>query len=711
MKTDLKTKNDLSQTEKTFDHFEKDLKEQLAIFNALADAYTNVYFIHKNTGEVKILKLNGYVTTGIDKNNDQSYVYETLQRQYVLERVDPQDQEKMLKATSLEQVKKELSKNDEYTGNYRVLSNGEKHYYQFKYVKVNEVDAIIAAFQNTDEIVADELARRKEKEEQLAIFDILSRDYLNVYQANIYKGCAKVLKLAENYDFEEVEKLKNKEFPYEKLLEIWIDQFVYKEDQERLRYQLSLKNLNHVLMEKDVEFNETFRRLENGSVHHYQLYITKLDEKGNVIAAFQVIDKYIEKHLLQEKQEREKEEAYQKELIRAKKEAERANQAKTNFLLRMSHDIRTPLNGILGMLEIAERAEDDLLKRDDCRKKIKESAYILLELINEVLDMNKLESGKIILEHVPFDFKEVCRNVSTVINLQAEKSGIQIIEEHCKIPHYHLIGSPNHYKRILTNILSNAIKYNKENGKIYVTIKEASCQDNMVYVEFKCQDTGIGMSEDFLENHLFEPFMQENENARSQYGGTGLGMSITKEMIDLMKGKITVESKKGVGTTFDVIVPFEINQNIDCTNEIENQKEVSIQGLNILIVEDNNLNREIMKTLLEQEGARTIEAENGQVALEQFKKTKPYEIDAILMDVMMPVLNGYEATMKIRAMDRIDAKDVPIIALTASAFVEDRIKAKKAGMNEHLAKPLDLNQVMKVISNCVSAYKKEKKES
>ncbi len=711
MKTDLKTKNDLSQTEKTFDHFEKDLKEQLAIFNALADAYTNVYFIHQNTGEVKILKLNGYVTTGIDKNNDQSYVYETLQRQYVLERVDPQDQEKMLKATSLEQVKKELSKSDEYTGNYRVLSNGEMHYYQFKYVKVNEVDAIIAAFQNTDEIVADELARRKEKEEQLAIFDILSRDYLNVYQANIYKGCAKVLKLAENYDFEEVEKLKNKEFPYEKLLEIWIDQFVYKEDQERLRYQLSLKNLNHVLMEKDAEFNETFRRLENGSVHHYQLYITKLDEKGNVIAAFQVIDKYIEKHLLQEKQEREKEEAYQKELIRAKKEAERANQAKTNFLLRMSHDIRTPLNGILGMLEIAERADDDISKRDDCRKKIKESAYILLELINEVLDMNKLESGKIILEHVPFDFKEVCRNVSTVINLQAEKSGIQIIEEHCKIPHYHLIGSPNHYKRILTNILSNAIKYNKENGKIYVTIKEASYQDNMVYVEFKCQDTGIGMSEGFLENHLFEPFMQENENARSQYGGTGLGMSITKEMVDLMKGKITVESKKGVGTTFDVIVPFEINQNIDCTNEIENQKEVSIQGLNILIVEDNDLNREIMKTLLEQEGARTIEAENGQVALEQFKKTKPYEIDAILMDVMMPVLNGYEATMKIRAMDRIDAKDVPIIALTASAFVEDRIKAKKAGMNEHLAKPLDLNQVMKVISNCVSAYKKEKKES
>ena len=400
---------------------------------------------------------------------------------------------------------------------------------------------------------------------------------------------------------------------------------------------------------------------------------------------------------------REKEKVYQEKLLATKQDAEQANRAKTDFLLRMSHDIRTPLNGIVGMLDVAERCREDIRKRDECQEKVRESAQILLELINEVLDMNKLESGNIILEHVPFDMKAISRNVFTLVSRQAEARGIEIIEEDCSVPHYRLIGSPVHYKRILTNILSNAIKYNKENGKIYITCREIPNNENVVNIEFKCRDTGLGISPEFIER-IFEPFTQENEKNRSEYGGTGLGMSITKKLTDKMGGKITVESEKDKGTTFDVIIPFEI----DKSEEKEKNEEMgeisdSIRGLKILLVEDNDLNMEIAKFLLEEEGVSVVEARNGKEAVEAFAKSGFFEIDVILMDIMMPVMNGYEATEIIREINRPDAVKVPIIAMTANAFTEDRIATKKAGMNEHLAKPLDIKLVIQTISRNVSA--------
>jgi signal transduction histidine kinase/CheY-like chemotaxis protein len=396
------------------------------------------------------------------------------------------------------------------------------------------------------------------------------------------------------------------------------------------------------------------------------------------------------------------------ELELTKQEAERANQAKTDFLLRMSHDIRTPLNGILGMVKVAECVGNDIEKRDDCRVKIKESAEILLELINEVLDMNKLESGKIILEHIPFDIKEISRTVFTIISKQAESRGIEIIEEDCQVPHYQLIGSPGHYKRIMTNILSNAIKYNKDNGKIYISCREVFYDGDKVKIEFKCRDTGLGISSEFLE-HIFEPFEQEETSGRSEYGGTGLGMSITKNLTDSMGGSISVESEKGVGSTFSVIIPFDVDKNASEKTAIENNIEpenISIKGLKILLVEDNELNMEIAKFLLEENGAEIIQAGNGQEAVDAFSKTKPYELDVILMDLMMPIMNGYDASKTIRGLNRPDAKEIPIIAMTANAFVEDKIAAKEAGMNEHLSKPLDSKLVMKTIANLAQEYKK-----
>ena len=390
-------------------------------------------------------------------------------------------------------------------------------------------------------------------------------------------------------------------------------------------------------------------------------------------------------------------------------DAEKANQAKSNFLLRMSHDIRTPLNGILGMIDMAEQYEDDQAKQRECREKAKMSAQILLELINEVLDMGKLESGEISLEQIPFDLAEICRSVAGAISRQLQGRNIEVIEEDCHIFHRKLIGSPVHFQRIMMNILSNAIKYNRENGKIYITCREISDNETVANIEFKCRDTGIGMTPEFME-HIFDPFSQEHATARSEYGGTGLGMSIVKNITDKMGGTISVESVKGVGSTFDVVVPFEIDQNASGRTDEDQGSIPSIQGFKLLLAEDNALNMEIAKFMLEEAGAKIIAAVNGQEAVDAFKNSALYEVDAILMDVMMPVMDGHEATRQIRAMDRADAKQVPIIAMTASAFAEDRIAAKKAGMNEHLAKPLDTKLMLKTIAGCVSEYRKDREQ-
>ncbi len=394
------------------------------------------------------------------------------------------------------------------------------------------------------------------------------------------------------------------------------------------------------------------------------------------------------------------------ELKKTKKEAEVANEAKTTFLLNMSHDIRTPLNGIIGMLDIADHFPDDLEKQNDCRAKVRNASRILLDLVNDVLDRSKLESGDVVIEHVSFDLNDIVRDTYVSVEKLAEDRDIEIIEEENNVTHYKLIGSPLHYKRILINIISNAIKYNKDHGKIYVTLREIACNDKQATLEFICRDTGIGMSEEFMQ-HIFEPFTQEHSSARSSYNGTGLGMSIVKSIVEKMNGTITVDSVKDEGSTFKVIIPFDINDSYVLTSDenLDLNKSYSIQGLNILLVEDNDLNMEISEFLLKEYGANVIKAINGKEAVEIFSESNPGQIDAILMDVMMPIMNGYEATSAIRDLDRKDALTIPIIAMTANAFVEDKIKAKEAGMNDYISKPLDEKLVIKIIAECVNKNK------
>ena len=402
-----------------------------------------------------------------------------------------------------------------------------------------------------------------------------------------------------------------------------------------------------------------------------------------------------------QKLEQEKDEKYKAELLIAAKKAEAANEAKTEFLQRMSHDIRTPINGIRGMVNMADHYADDMEKQTEYRTKVKEASNLLLELVNDVLDMSKLESGEVVLEESPFNLSSIFREVFNVIEQMAAEQNIRIVWEKKEIIHRDLIGSPMYVKRVMMNILSNAVKYNRENGQIYISCREISSeQPEMTIMEFVCRDTGIGMTDEF-QKHIFEPFAQEHTGSRTKFTGTGLGMPITKKLVEKMGGTVTFESEKGVGTTFVIRVPFKIDLDADKREEQTDASEKSIKGLHILLAEDNELNMEITEFVLQNEGADLTKAWDGQEAVELFRNSEPGEFDVILMDIMMPVMDGYEAAKMIRFLDREDAKEIPIIAMTANAFTEDRIKAKAAGMDEHVAKPVDVELLIKVIHKLV----------
>ena len=406
-------------------------------------------------------------------------------------------------------------------------------------------------------------------------------------------------------------------------------------------------------------------------------------------------------NLAHRKQEQEKDEKYKAELLIAAKKAEAANRAKTEFLQRMSHDIRTPINGICGMVDMAEHYADDMEKQTEYRTKVKEASNLLLELVNDVLDMSKLESGEIVLEELPFNLSSISREVFVVIEQMAAEQNIRILWEKKEIIHRDFIGSSEYVKRVMMNILSNAVKYNRENGYIYISCREfPSEQPEMTTMEFVCRDTGIGMADEF-QQCVFEPFAQEHTGSRTKFAGIGLGMAIAKNLVEKMGGTITFESEEGAGTTFVIRVPFKIDMDADKCEKLKDASEEAIKGLHILLVEDNELNMEIAEFMLQNEGAAVTKAWNGQEAVELFEKSRSGEFDVILMDIMMPVMNGYEATKKIRSLGREDAKTIPIIAMTANAFTEDRLRAKEAGMNEHIAKPVDVKLLVKAIYELV----------
>ena len=427
----------------------------------------------------------------------------------------------------------------------------------------------------------------------------------------------------------------------------------------------------------------------NGQWHLGRFIVKKRDENGRVINVLYVV------HEIDARKKRELE--YQKKLKETAEEAERANIAKTDFLRRMSHDIRTPINGIRGMVEIANHYENDMEKLKECRAKIWDASGYLLSLVNNVLDMNKLESGNIILEEEKFDLWQLLGELRTVVGIQAIEYGIdfRVDVPEKKIRHRYLLGSPVHLKQVLMNLATNAVKYNREGGRVNVSCEELSSDDTSAVFRFVCQDTGIGMSEEF-QKRAFEPFSQEKKDARSTFTGSGLGLSITESLVKHMGGTIELRSKENTGTTFTVTIPVKLDQ-MPPVAEKNRHRNYDIRGKKVLIVEDNELNMEIARFMLEHNGLTVKGVMNGKEAVDTFAGSEPGDYDAIFMDVMMPVMNGMEAAKHIRAMNRPDAKTIPIIAMTANAFKDDIRASAQAGMNEHLTKPLDEKRIIQVL--------------
>ncbi len=385
--------------------------------------------------------------------------------------------------------------------------------------------------------------------------------------------------------------------------------------------------------------------------------------------------------------------------------AEEASRAKTTFLSHMSHDIRTPINGIMGMTGIALRHLDDPVRLRDCLGKIDDSSHHLLMLINDVLDMSRIESGRLEVNHAPFDLAALVADCSSIIQGQLVGRKVSYSADCSSVIHRRLIGDELHLRQILINILGNSVKFTSDGDSISFIVRELSCEDGKALLRFELADTGIGISEEFLPR-LFDSFSQEDGGSRTHYKGTGLGMAITKQLVELLGGSIAVESRLNAGTKFTVDLPMDIDADAAAPHLPEEGPAgaVDLTGMHILVAEDNEINMEIVTVLLGELGASITQAFNGRLAVEAFAASEPGSFDAILMDVMMPEMDGFEATRVIRAMDRPDAAEIPIIAATANAYEEDVEKTRAAGMNAHISKPLDINALARLLQRFHSRH-------
>lgn len=419
--------------------------------------------------------------------------------------------------------------------------------------------------------------------------------------------------------------------------------------------------------------------------------VADYDDEGrphHVLALLQDVDK-----------EKAKEAEYQARIEQEAREAKIANNAKSEFLRRISHDIRTPINGIRGYIELGAAHPDDPAVQQHCRDSATTALNTLLEFVNSLFEMSKLENGDIVLDEKPFDIAELLSEVNIVIIPQAQAKDISYeILRREDLPVTRLIGSPRHVKQILCNLTSNAVKFGRNGGYVRVNTRMISRTDDEATFEFTCSDNGVGMSGDF-QAHLFEPFSQEAQTARTTYQGAGLGLSIVKKLVDALGGTIACHSEKDVGTTFSVVLTFRIDKEYSGQDaHAEKYPADCLGGLNILLVEDNELNMEIAELMLSEHGAAVTKAWNGQEAVDAFRTSAVGFYDAICIDIMMPVMDGMTAARTIRALDRDDAGSVPILAMSANAFQDDVRASLDAGISAHLAKPLVINDVMAALS-------------
>ena len=521
------------------------------------------------------------------------------------------------------------------------------------------------------------------------IISAIATLYVTIVYANIKE---RTYELLEGYDL--VRKILGQKGKIDDVMEQLPTAFAGLEERERYRKFLEFDTLTERLRNTNsisIEFMGA-----NGKWRQSRFIVKSRDAHGNAVDVL-----YVARDITEEKS---RELMYQKQLKASMEDAHRANLSKTAFLQRMSHDIRTPLNGIVGMIHIAEKHNNDVVKLQECRQKILQSTDYLQNLINNVLDISKLESGSLVLEHKSFDLAELLSNNLTVVAMSAYENGVRFEGgvDASTIRHRHLIGSPVHLSRILMNLSSNAIKYNHFHGTVNVHCEELSDDGDTAVFQFVCSDTGLGMSEEF-QKHAFDAFAQEGKRSTTTFSGSGLGLSIVRDIVELMGGTIELESEENIGSTFTV--PFEIEHLAEKNDPQKDNcpQSMNLSGKRVLLVEDNAINMEIAHAILEEEHLDIVEAKNGKEALEIFRNSKMGEYDFIIMDVMMPVMDGLEATKAIRELEREDAKKIPIIAMTANAFEEDRKACLDAGMDEHIGKPIDIPLLKRAITKLLTS--------
>ena len=529
----------------------------------------------------------------------------------------------------------------------------------------------------------DEATKRSE------IISTIATLYVTIIHANVKERTYELLK---GHDL--VQKILGQKGKIDDVMERLPTAFAAMEGREKFREFLNFDTLTERL--RNTNYVSTEFVSINGGWRLSRFIVKSRDTQGNVVDVLYVVRDITEEKL--------RELMYQKQLKESMEDAQRANISKTAFLRRMSHDIRTPLNGIVGMIHIAQKHSNDVAKLQECRQKVLQSTDYLQKLINNVLDISKLESGSLMLEYKSFDLVELLSNNMTVVAMSAYENGVRFeggVEANT-IRHRYLIGSPVYLSRVLMNLASNAIKYNHFHGTVNVHCEELSDDGNMAVFKFVCSDTGLGMSEEF-QKHAFDVFAQEGKQSTTTFSGSGLGLSIVKDIIELMGGMIELESKENVGSTFTVTVPFKIDHSVENNDSQKDScsQSMELSGKRVLLVEDNAINMEIAHAILEEEHLNITEAKNGKEALEIFQNSKLNEYDVIIMDVMMPVMDGLEATKAIRMLEREDAKRIPIIAMTANAFEEDRKACLDAGMDEHIGKPIDIPLLKRTITKAI----------
>ena len=692
---------EMSKEHKEMNSYEQtieELRKEKAVLEALCVDYTSIYYCDLMNDSFIPIKCAEYnnASAAIKRVAEQSQSYSASIQYYYEHFVIKESAPDFLEKLSVEHLKKHLSQNQRFAYRYRVNPNKRgQQYFEVQVVRLMEEDGfkVIMGYRYSDDLVAEQERLQTELENALAearlnneIIGCISQLYWLIYRIDLQKETYEEISASD-----ETHRLTGRKGYISDILQFMLEKIAADEYRPMMREFWNVSNLADRLQDTDsiaIEY-----RTRAGSWNLARLIAQQRDAKGHAISALYVVRKI--------DQEKKKELEYKQRLMEAAEEARRANVAKTDFLRRMSHDIRTPINGIQGMITIAEHFPEDLEKQTECREKIKEATGFLLDLVNNILDMNKLESGKIVLEHQPFDLLEVLERINDIARMNAASHGITVKVDHSGIHHRHLIGSPLHLKQILQNIDGNAIKYNREGGSISCAARELRCVDGRVYYQFVCSDTGRGMSKEFL-THAFEPFAQEDSSARTSYMGTGLGLAIVKQLTEMMGGTIEVESEQHVGTTFKVTLPFELDTEYPKHVQVAApESEADFSGRRVLLVEDNALNQEIARFMLENAGMKVTTAENGKEAVEIFQDSNAYDFDLILMDVMMPVMDGLTATRTIRALPRADAQTIPIFAMTANAFTDDIEESHKAGMNEHLSKPLDAEKLLATIQRYV----------